>query len=110
PYYAVTMPSDVVVMQNVVVENKTEGVIEHVNAHYALLPRGAYTETAGRHTVINPVTRDDRSPLELYEAVNAVNIAEAAGASKYAADTMATARTALQNANDMDRRKGSDRK
>ena len=110
PYYAVTMPSDLVVMQNVVVKDKTEGVIEHVNAHYTLLPRGAYAETAGRHAVIHPVTRDDRSPLELYEAVNAVNIAEAAGGSRYAADTMATARLALQNAKDMDTNKGGDRK
>ena len=109
PYYAVTMPSDVVVMQNVVVEDKTEGVIEHVNAHYTLLPRGAYTETAGRHTVIDPVTRDERSPLELYEAVNAVNIATAGGADRYAADTMTTARTSLQNAEDLDKREG-DRK
>ena len=109
PYYAVTMPSDVVVAQNVV-EDSTQGVIEQVNAHYSLLPRGAYTQTAGRHTVIHPVTRDDKSPLELYEAVNAVNIADAGGATKYAPDSMATARTALQNASDIDRRKGSDRK
>jgi outer membrane protein OmpA-like peptidoglycan-associated protein len=108
PYYAVTMPSDVVVMQNVVQDN-TQGVIEQVNAHYTLLPRGAYTETAGRHSVIHPVTRDEHSPLELYEAVNAVNIAEAGGATKYAADSMATARTSLQNAQDMDQHKG-DRK
>jgi hypothetical protein len=74
PYYAVTMPSDLVVMQNVV-EDKTQGVIEQVNAHYSLLPRGAYAETAGRHTVLNPITRDERSPLELYEAMNAVQIA-----------------------------------
>jgi outer membrane protein OmpA-like peptidoglycan-associated protein len=108
PYYAVTMPSDVVVMQNVV-EDRTQGVIEQINAHYTLLPRGAYTETAGRHSVIHPVTRDERSPLELYEAVNAVNIADAAGATRYASDTMATARTSLQNAEDMDQHKG-DRK
>jgi outer membrane protein OmpA-like peptidoglycan-associated protein len=108
PYYAVTMPSDVVVAQNVV-EDRTQGVIEQVNAHYTLLPRGAYEETAGRHSVLHPVTRDERSPMELYEAVNAVQIADAAGASKYAADTMATARTSLQNAQDMDTHKG-DRK
>jgi outer membrane protein OmpA-like peptidoglycan-associated protein len=108
PYYAVTMPSDIVVMQNVV-EDRTQGVIEQVNAHYTLLPRGAYTETAGRHTVIHPVTRDERSPLELYEAVNAVNIADAGGANKYAADSMNTARIALKNAQDMDTHKG-DRK
>ncbi|MGA2048421.1 MAG: OmpA family protein [Terracidiphilus sp.] len=101
PYYAVTMPSDLVVAQNFV-EDKTQGVIEQVNAHYSLLPRGAYAETAGRHTVLNPITRDERSPLELYEAMNAVEIAEAAGADKYAADTMTTAKTALKNAQDLD--------
>lgn len=105
PYYAVTMPSDLVVMQNTV-KDRTQGVIEQVNAHYTLLPRGAYAETAGRHTVLHPVTRNDRSPLELYEAVNAINIADAAGATKYASDTMATARTSLQNAQDLDSHKG----
>jgi outer membrane protein OmpA-like peptidoglycan-associated protein len=101
PYFAVTMPSDVVVMQNIV-DDRTQGVIEQVNAHYSLLPRGAYEETAGRHTVLNPITRDERSPLELYEAQMAVEIAVAAGADKYAADTMTTAKTALQNAENID--------
>jgi outer membrane protein OmpA-like peptidoglycan-associated protein len=109
PYYAVTMPSDLVVMQNFVLEDKTQGVIEPVVAHYSLLPRGAYAETAGRHTVLHPITRDERSPLELYEAMNAIQIADAAGARKYASDTMATAATDLQNAQDLDTRKG-DRK
>jgi outer membrane protein OmpA-like peptidoglycan-associated protein len=104
PYYAVTMPSDLVVMQNIV-EDRTQGVIEQISAHYSLLPRGAYADTAGRHTVLNPIRRDERSPLELYEAVNAVQIANAAGADKYAADTMATAKTNLQNAQDSDMNK-----
>ncbi|MGA2539435.1 MAG: OmpA family protein [Terracidiphilus sp.] len=108
PYYAVTMPSDLVVMQNVV-EDRTQGVIEQVNAHYTLLPRGAYAETAGRHSVLHPITRDERSPLELYEAENALQIAEAAGAEKYAPDTIATAKTALQNAEDIDKH-GKERK
>ncbi len=108
PYYAVTMPSDVVVMQNSV-QDRTQGVIEQVNAKYTLLPRGAYAETAGRHSVLHPITRDERSPLELYEAMNAVQIASAAGADKYASDTMKTAKTALQNAEDINMHK-SDRK
>ncbi len=107
PYYAVTMPSDVVVMQNFAIDDKTEGVIEQVNAHYTLLPRGAYAETAGRKSVLHPITRDERSPLELYEAMNAMQIAEAAGADKYAADTMATAKTALKNAQDLDLHKSN---
>jgi len=102
PYFAVTMPSNLVVMQNFVIDDKTEGVIEQVNAHYTLLPRGAYAETAGRHTVLNPITQKERAPLELYEAENAVQIAEAAGAGKYASDTLATAKTALQNADGLD--------
>jgi outer membrane protein OmpA-like peptidoglycan-associated protein len=109
PYFAVTMPSDLVVMQNFVLEDKTQGVIEPVVAHYSLLPRGAYAETAGRHTVLHPITRDERSSLELYEAMNAIQIADAAGARKYAPDTMATAATALKNAQDLDMHKG-DRK
>jgi len=103
PYFAVTMPSDLVVMQNYVLPNKTAGVLETVNAHYSLLPRGAYTQTTeGRHTVLHPITRDDRSPLELYEAINAVQIAEAEGADQYAADSMANAKQDLENARAMD--------
>jgi outer membrane protein OmpA-like peptidoglycan-associated protein len=109
PYYAVTMPSDVVVMQNFVLPDKTQGIIEPVTAHFSLLPRGAYTQTAGEHSVLHPITRDERSPLELYEAINAVQIAEAQGAGKYASDTLATAQQNLQNAEDYDTHK-KDRK
>jgi outer membrane protein OmpA-like peptidoglycan-associated protein len=105
PYFAVTMPSDVVVMQNFVLNDKTQGIIEQVNAHASLLPRGAYTQTAGEHSVLHPITRNERSPLELYEAINAIQIAEAEGAGKYAADTLTTAKTDLQNAQDFDQHK-----
>ena len=98
PYYAVTTPSDVVVLQNDVLENKTNGVLEKVNAHYALLPRGFYAPTDGAKTVANPITRDEKSPLELYEAYNAVRIAQAHGADKYASDILAEAKRDLQNA------------
>jgi outer membrane protein OmpA-like peptidoglycan-associated protein len=102
PYFAVTVPSDLVVMQNYPLHDKTAGVLETVNAHYTLLPRGAYADTAGRHTVLHPITRNDRSPLELYEAINAVQIADAAGAEQYAPEAMANAKQDLQNAQDMD--------
>jgi len=39
PYYAVTMPSDVVVMENIV-SQQTTGTIEPIDAHYELLQRG----------------------------------------------------------------------
>ncbi|HEX4038083.1 MAG TPA: OmpA family protein [Acidobacteriaceae bacterium] len=103
PYFAVTMPSDLVVMQNYVLPDKTAGVLETVDAHYSLLPRGAYTQTTdGQHTILHPISRDDRSPLELYEATNAVQIAEAEGADQYAADSMASAKQDLFNARQMD--------
>lgn len=102
PYFAVTMPSDIVVAQNYVLPDKTTGVLETVDAHYSLLPRGAYSETAGRHEVLNPISTNDRSPLDLYEAINAVQIADAGGAEQWAADSMASAKQDLQNAQQMD--------
>ena len=104
PYFAVTMPSDVVVMQNVVLNDKTSGIITPINAHYSLLPRGVYTKTNGTK-VLNPITRNNKSPLELYEAINAVQIAQAAGADQYAPDILARAKEQLSNAQDLDRRK-----
>jgi len=105
PYFAVTMPSDVVVAQNEVLHGKTQGEIGEVDVHYSLLPRGAYEQTAGRHEVLHPIRTDERSPLELYEAENAVQIAEAGGADQYASDTMTTAKQALENAEGYDRDK-----
>jgi outer membrane protein OmpA-like peptidoglycan-associated protein len=104
PYFAVTMPSDVVVMQNVVLHDKTAGVVTPIDAHTSLLPRGIYTKTTGGR-VLNPITRNNKSPLELYEAINAVQIAEAAGADQYAPDILARAKEQLSNAQDMDQRK-----
>jgi outer membrane protein OmpA-like peptidoglycan-associated protein len=104
PYFAVTMPSDVVVMENVVLHNKTAGVVTPIDAHTSLLPRGIYTKTTGGK-VLNPITRNNKSPLELYEAINAVQIAEAAGANQYAPDILARAKEQLSNAQDMDQHK-----
>ncbi len=63
PYFSVTQPSDVVVLQNVILTDKTAGVLEKVNAHYLLLPRGAYAQTEGAKSNANPITRDEKSAL-----------------------------------------------
>lgn len=110
PYFSVSQPSDVVVLENQIIQDKTQGVLEKVNAHYSLLPRGAYAETDGAKSIANPITRDEKSPLEVYEAYNAVRIAKAAGADKYAPDIMAQATQDLQNASDIDRNKKGDKK
>lgn len=110
PYFAVTQPSDVVVLQNDILQNKTTGVLEKVNAHYALLPRGFYAPTAGSKTNENPITRDEKAPLELYQAYNAVRIAQDNGADKYATDILNEAKLDLQNAADINSNKKGDRK
>jgi outer membrane protein OmpA-like peptidoglycan-associated protein len=110
PYFRVSTPSDIVVMQNVILEDKTAGIIKPVVAHYHLLPRGAYTVTAGAHTNVDPITRNEHSPLELYEAHNAVRLAELAGAAQYSPEILAGAKTALLNADQMDTDKHRDEK
>jgi outer membrane protein OmpA-like peptidoglycan-associated protein len=110
PYYSVSQPSDVVVLQNVIQNDKTTGVLEKVNAHYSLLPRGTYAQTEGSKTILNPITRNERSPLELYQANNAIRIAQNTGADKYAADIMQEAMLDLKNASDIDSNKKGDRK
>lgn len=106
PYWAVTQPSDVVVMENFI-RTDTTGTLEQVNAKYDLLKRGTYT--------VNLRQRDDfvsdiRIPLQLREARMAMDIARAQGGEHYAADTMHTAAIDLQNAEDFYRNKHVDAK
>ena len=94
PYYSVTQPSDVVVMENLV-RPTTQGVIENINAKYELLPRGTYTNH-GRASGFTPIMVGKKDPFELYEAQNAVQLARVAGAQKYAGDSFQKAEDALQ--------------
>ncbi len=98
PYFAVTQPSDVVVMENFV-RTDTTGTIETIDAKYELLQRGQYTLNVNP-TELRPIPLDRKTPLELYEARNAVRIARWTGAERYAADTLQKAETSLQNAED----------
>ena len=93
PYYAVSRPSDLIVMENVV-RKDTIGKIEEVEAKYELLQRGQYERLA------NPLALkfDTKQPLELYEARNAVQIARAMGADRYAAETFQKAEKGLAQA------------
>jgi len=96
PYFAVTQPSDVVVMENFVRQDTT-GTIEQVDAKYELLQRGQYTLNVSP-SEIKPVQLNSKVPLELYEARNAVQIARWTGAETYAADTFQKAAQGLENA------------
>jgi len=93
PYYAVTQPSDLIVMENVV-RPDTKGKIEEIDAKYELLQRGQYQRLS------NPLALkfDPKQPLELYEARNAVQIARAVGADHFAAETFQKAEQSLAQA------------
>ena len=96
PYFAVTQPSDVVVAENFI-RNDTTGTIEEVDAKYQLLQRGQYVYDRGKY---HAVKIDPKGPLQLAEAENALEIANLAGADRYASDTMQKARLDFQNARD----------
>src|ERR1700683_3365191 len=98
PYFAVTQPSDVVVMENFV-RSDTQGTYEDIDAKYELLQRGQYVLNVNP-SELQPMVLDHKTPLELYEARNAVRIARWTGADQYAADTLQKAEISLQNAQD----------
>src|ERR1700683_3896590 len=89
PYFAVNMPSDVVVLENVV-RADTVGTAEQVTANYELMQRGTYTYDMSKAR--EPITDfSPKVPLEIYEARNAVSIAQSAGADSLAPDAVQTA-------------------
>ncbi len=104
PYFAVSMPSNLVVMENVV-RGDTKGEIKEMDAKYELLETGQYARLA------NPLAlkSDPKVPLELYEARNAVQIARAIGADRFASETFIKAENSLKQAEAYQARK-ADRK
>jgi outer membrane protein OmpA-like peptidoglycan-associated protein len=105
PYFAVSQPSDVVVMENRL-RGETRGKVAAVEAKYELLKRGTYVLTT-RGSTVGAFERDKDVPLELDEARNAVRLARMAGADRYAADTFDRASALLQQAEEsQDRKRG----
>ncbi len=104
PYWAVTQPSDVVVMENYI-RPETTGTIQHVDAKYELLQRGNYEKVVSPGNM-TPITTDTKTNLQLREARLALAISKATGSDKYAADTIRKAEIELQNAEGYNRGKG----
>jgi outer membrane protein OmpA-like peptidoglycan-associated protein len=94
PYFAVTQPSEVVVLENIV-RPDTLGSVEEMDAKFDLLQRSQYTFVQGNS---KPAPMDSRTPFGLLEARNAVQIAKGAGAEKYASDSFQKAAQLLQQA------------
>jgi len=87
PYFAVSQPSDVVVMENMV---RDDARTEALQAKYELLKRGSYLMNQDPSALkVKPL--EPGAPLDLAQARNAVELARLAKADKYASDTFAKA-------------------
>jgi outer membrane protein OmpA-like peptidoglycan-associated protein len=95
PYFAVTQPSDVVVMENII-RDDTKGRAETIQAKYELLKRGSYLMNQTINYKVKAL--EPGAPLDLAEARNAVELARIAGADRYAADSFAKASRLLADA------------
>src|SRR5947209_4108828 len=107
PYFAVTRPSNLVVLENVVRKN-TKGWEEPIDTKFDAVERGQYTVDVNVADL--PATSADHSaPVDLLEARNAVAIARAEGADRYAPDSFSKAEDFLRRAEDYSNRKQSDK-
>ena len=101
PYFAVTRPSDVVVMESRardegVFQDRTIGRVEPVEVKYELLGRGTYLMNQDPSRLRE--TLEPGAPLDIAQARNAVAIAKLAGADRYAAETFTRAARLLAEA------------
>jgi outer membrane protein OmpA-like peptidoglycan-associated protein len=102
PYFAVTRPSNEVVLENVVKPN-TEGWELPISAKYELLERGGNTVNLNPSQLPSAMS-DPKAPNNLLQARNAVAIAKAAGAERYAPDALRKAEDFLSRGEDYFRR------
>src|SRR6202166_3737701 len=107
PYFAVTQPGNMVVLENTVPVTGS-GKVENIDASYELLGRGIYSSSNTK--IENAIFGIDRkTPLELFEARNSVRIAHIALADKYAPSALSKAELQLRGAEEIYARK-SDKK
>ena len=92
PYFAVTYPGQQVVLANTI-SDKTRGTVAEVDANMELLQRGNYSDLN-----LTALSIDPKIPLDIYQAQNAIRIAKAEGADKYAPDAIAKAEQSLTQA------------
>lgn len=105
PFFAVTQPSDVIVME-AVVSKGTLGTISPLEAKYELWPRGMYAKRLPQASRIWSAKTGKEAPPSLIQAKHAVNIAKSVNASEYAADSLRKAEVDLGNAESYFNNKG----
>jgi outer membrane protein OmpA-like peptidoglycan-associated protein len=96
PYFAVTQPSDAVVLE-AAPGSGTRGVIQPIDTKFELLGRGEYVKLAGPGNY-PAIEIDPKGNLQYYQALNAIQIAKSSGAEKYAPEVLQKAETELKNA------------
>ena len=110
PYYAVTQPSDYVIMEGVVKKDgQTTGTIMPIDAKFELVSRGGYLQYLPPADRVSLREAKNKIPLDLLEARQAMAVARSAGAMRFAADTMKKADVDLYNA-DAFFKSGADKK
>jgi outer membrane protein OmpA-like peptidoglycan-associated protein len=101
PYFAVTAPGNVVVMESAPAAGAGT---ENIEAKYDLVSRGTYS-SSNTHIQDAIFGIDSKTPLELFEARNALRIARIAAENKYAAFIISKAGQQLMHAEDVYRQK-----
>jgi outer membrane protein OmpA-like peptidoglycan-associated protein len=98
PYFAVSAPSERVVLENIV-RADTKGRVDAVDAKYDLLKRGHYAD--GNFA---PLDNAGGVSLDLLEARNAMRIAKWRGADTYAKESWDKAQASMSRAEDFNTR------
>src|SRR6476661_2570370 len=101
PYFAVTQPGNMVVAESVTISG---AATQDIEAKYELVTRGTYSST-NTHIQDAIFGIDPKTPLELFEARNAVRIAHIALADKYSPSILSKAGQQLLNAESLFRQK-----
>jgi len=94
PYSAVTQPDNMVVMENVF---SADAGGEEISAKYELVRSGTYS-SSNTHIQDAIFGIDPKTPLELFEARNAIRIARVAQADRYAPSILSKAELQLRQA------------
>jgi outer membrane protein OmpA-like peptidoglycan-associated protein len=105
PYFAVTHPSDLVVMENAI-RRDTKADIRPISTRYDALAKTEYSVDITPADL--PTSRhheQNETPRELMEAENAIAIAKATGADHYAAASLQKAEDAYHQADNAYRQK-----
>jgi len=101
PYFAVSQPGNMVVMESASISG---AATENIDAKYELVTRGTYAST-NAHIQDAIFGIDSKTPLELFEARNAVRIAHIAEADKYAPAILSKAGQQQMHAEELFRQK-----